>query len=121
MTIMGERELREKYGGKLAKAINRAIRAELPGGNAALDTLTQLAGPAMQSGWKERNGDPTPQAVAYFKHKRNVVEKLEAEIRSRWQIPQEESASSKPRRRHGARMDHGRKSAKSHRRGQKRK
>ena len=27
---MGERELREKYGGKLAKAINRAIRAEVP-------------------------------------------------------------------------------------------
>lgn len=114
---MGERELREKYGGKLAKAINRAIRAELPGGNAALDTLTQLAGPAMQSGWKERNGDPTPEAVAYFKHKRNVVEKLEAEIRSRWQMPQEESASSKPRRKRSSRTNQAdRKPAKAYRR-----
>lgn len=37
---MGERELRDKYGGKRAKAINRAIRAELDGGNEALDRLT---------------------------------------------------------------------------------
>ena len=39
---MGEKELRTKYGGKLAKAINRAIRAEIAGGNEALDKLTQL-------------------------------------------------------------------------------
>lgn len=114
---MGERELREKYGGKLAKAINRAIRAELPDGNAALDTLTQLAGPARHSGWKECNGDPTPQAVAYFKHRRNVVEKLEAEIRSRWQIPQEESPSQKVRhRRRGKVHQSRRKPAKPNRR-----
>ena len=36
---MGEKELREKYGGKLLKAINRAIRAEVTGGNEALDRL----------------------------------------------------------------------------------
>ena len=39
---MGERELRAKYGGKLAKAINRAIRAEVKGGNEALDKLTAI-------------------------------------------------------------------------------
>jgi hypothetical protein len=100
---MGERELREKYGGKLAKAINRAIRAECPGGNEALDKLTALAGPAMQSGWKERNGDPTPEAVLYFKHQRNVVDKLEVLIREKWGIPPErkpetKSRQTKPRR-----------------------
>lgn len=40
---MGTRELRETYGkksGSAREAINRAIRAELPGGNEALDALT---------------------------------------------------------------------------------
>jgi hypothetical protein len=84
---MGERELREKYGGKLAKAINRAIRAEVIGGNAALDKLTQLAGPARQSGWKSRTGVPTPEAAAYFKHKKEVVDRMDAQVRQRWGIP----------------------------------
>ena len=84
---MGERELRTKYGGKLAKAINRAIRAEIEGGNEALDKLTQLAGPALQSHWKDRQGRDTAEAVAYFKHKREVVERMEAEVRKRWGIP----------------------------------
>ena len=53
---MGEREIREKYGGKLPKAINRAIRAEVIGGNAALDKLTQLAGPPGTA------AGPTPRA-----------------------------------------------------------
>lgn len=101
---MGERELREKYGGKLAKAINRAIRAEIEGGNEALDTLTKLAGPAMQSGWKAPNGDPTPEAVLYARHKRNVVDKLESIIRRKWEIPEEHLNSfsretRKPRKR----------------------
>src|SRR6476620_10985968 len=95
---MGERELRAKYGGKLPKAINRAIRAELSGGNEALDTLTALAGPAMQSGWKERNGNPTEPAVAYFKHKRTVVDKMEAEIRRKYGIPMESARDTKPKR-----------------------
>ena len=84
---MGERELREKYGGKLAKAINRAIRAETPGGNEALDKLTQLAGAARQSRWKDHSGKDTPEAVAYFKHKRDVVDRLDAQVRKRWGIP----------------------------------
>ena len=86
---MGERELRDRYGGKLAKAINRAIRAEIEGGNEALDTLTKLAGPAMQSGWQAPNGDPTPEAVAYARHKRTVVDKLESIIRKKWGIPED--------------------------------
>lgn len=107
---MSEREIREKYGGKLAKAINRAIRAEVPGGNEALDTLTQLAGPALHSGWKDRSGNPTPEATAYYRHKRDVVDKMEATVRRTWGIPDEvkrrtkqptnpRSRSAKPRKR----------------------
>lgn len=94
---MGEREIREKYGGKLAKAINRAIRAELPGGNEALDRLTHLAAPILQAGWEDRHGNPTPEATAYFKHKREVVDKLEAEVRKRWGIPNEQTKTIKRR------------------------
>ncbi len=83
---MGEKELREKYGGKLAKAINRAIRAEVAGGNEALDKLTQLAGPARQSGWKARSGKSTPEADAYHEHLK-VIAKMDAEVRRRWGIP----------------------------------
>lgn len=94
---MGEREIREKYGGKLAKAINRAIRAEIPGGNEALDKLTQLAGPAWRSGWNAKNGKPTVEATAYFKHKREVVDKMEAQIRKQWGVPAEEPPKEKSR------------------------
>src|SRR3954453_19783911 len=73
VTAMGEREIRAKYGGHLAKAINRAIRAEVDGGNEALERLTQLAGAARQSRWTDRQGRPTPEAAAYFRHKREVV------------------------------------------------
>lgn len=84
---MGERELRTKYGGKLAKAINRAIRAELPGGNEALDKLTHLAGAARHSHWKDKAGRPTAEAAAYFRHQREVVEPMEAQVRRKWGIP----------------------------------
>ncbi len=84
---MGEHEIREKYGGKLAKAINRAIRAEVPGGNEALDRLTQLAGAARQSHWEDKAGRPTPEAAAYFKHQRDVLERMEAQVRQRWRVP----------------------------------
>lgn len=93
----GEREIRAKYGGKLAKAINRAIRAELPGGNEALDRLTHLAAPILQAGWEDHHGNPTPEAAAYFKHKRDVVDKLEAEVRKRWGIPIEQTKTMKRR------------------------
>ena len=93
---MGEKELREKYGGKLAKAINRAIRAEVTGGNEALNKLTQLAGPALHSHWKDRMGQDTPEAAAYFKHKREVVDRMEAEVRKRWGVPPDKATQAKP-------------------------
>ena len=94
---MSEKAIREKYGGKLAKAINRAIRAEIAGGNAALDQLTQLAGPALHSGWYEASGKPTAEAAKYFKHKHEVVDKMEAKIRSTWKIPASREKSDKRR------------------------
>ncbi len=117
---MGERELREKYGGKLAKAINRAIRAECPGGNAALDKLTQLSGPILQAGFEDHHGNPTPEAAAYFKHKRQVVDKLEALVREKWGIPAEGKRPPKPRQRRTSKVDQAdRKPAKAYRRAPK--
>ena len=78
---MHDRKIRDKYGGKLAKAINRAIRAEVPGGNQALDKLTELAGAARHSGWKDRSGRDTPEAAAYFRHKHEVLGPMDAEVR----------------------------------------
>lgn len=84
---MGEREIRAKYGGHLPKAINRAIRAEVPGGNEALDRLTHLAGAARQSHWHDAKGRPTPEAEAYYRHQRDVIARMEAEVRKRWGVP----------------------------------
>lgn len=96
---MNDQKIRAKYGGKLPKAINRAIRAELPGGNEALDKLTQLAGAARQSGWKDRGGNATAEASAYFQHKRDVIDKMTAEIRRRWSVPPEETSERSPKQR----------------------
>ena len=95
---MGERELREKYGGKLPKAINRAIRAEIPGGNEALDQLTHLAAAAKQSHWHDKAGRPTPEAEAYYKHQRNVIERMEAQVRKTWAVPAGASGTGATRR-----------------------
>ncbi len=88
---MGERELRAKYGGKLAKAINRAIRAEVKGGNEALDKLTELAGPARHSRWKDSSGHDTAEAAAYYRHQ-EVIARMDAEVRKRWGVPPEKKS-----------------------------
>ncbi|HWE00958.1 MAG TPA: hypothetical protein VG326_01015 [Tepidisphaeraceae bacterium] len=95
---MDDKKIRAKYGGKLPKAINRAIRAEIPGGNEALDKLTQLAGAARQSQWKDRAGHQTPEAVAYFRHKRDVVDRMDAQVRKKWGVGPAEGAEEKPER-----------------------
>lgn len=38
---MGFKELRQKYGKTSARAVNAAIRAEMPGGGIILDLLTK--------------------------------------------------------------------------------
>jgi hypothetical protein len=92
-----DRKIREKYGGKLPKAINRAIRAEIPGGNEALDKLTLLAGAARHSGWKDKAGKDTPEAFAYFKHQREVIDKMIAQTRQRWGLPSEHDKTQRRR------------------------
>ena len=103
---MSEKTLREKYGGKLAKAINRAIRAEIPGGNEALDKLTVLAGAARQSHWKDDEGDHTVESKAYYRHQRDVIDVMEAKIREKWDIPPSEQSlireASRPQKRPGS-------------------
>lgn len=81
---MGEKELREKYGGKLAKAINRAIRAELPDGNAALDKLAKLSGKANSAGKETPDGKPP--AVKAFEQQQKIVAAMEATIRQKYGI-----------------------------------
>src|SRR5690242_10325829 len=98
---MSERELRDKYGGKLAKAINRAIRAEVPGGNEALDRLTHLAGAARHSHWKDHAGHETPEAAAYFKHKKEVVDRMDADVRRRWGVPADDGQKTRRRKASG--------------------
>ncbi|MDB5296258.1 MAG: hypothetical protein JWO31_2241 [Phycisphaerales bacterium] len=88
---MGEKEIRAKYGGKLAKAVNRAIRAEVGGGGKALDKLTELAGAARHSGWKDKDGKDTPEATAYYKHLKDVVGGMETEVCRRWGIQLEQA------------------------------
>src|SRR5258708_27088908 len=83
---MHDREIRAKYGGKLPKAINRAIRAEIPGGNEALDKLTDLAGAARQSHWKDHAGNHTAEASAYYRHKRDVIDVMDAQVRRKWGV-----------------------------------
>jgi hypothetical protein len=90
---MSEKSIREKYGGKLPKAINRAIRAEVPGGNEALDKLTALAAAARQSHWKDLQGKHTKEATAYYRHKRDVIDAMGSQVRKKWQIP----ATAQPR------------------------
>ena len=96
MDDKADRKIRAKYGGKLPKAINRAIRAEIPGGNEALDKLTQLAGAARQSGWKDRDDNPTPEAAAYYRHKRDVIDRMDAQVRKKWGVPPDEGNYTKP-------------------------
>jgi hypothetical protein len=98
ITPMGERELREKYGGKLAKAINRAIRAEVPGGNEALDRLTDLAAAAKQSHWHDKAGRPTLEAETYYKHQRDVIGRMDAQVRKTWAVPADAGRDSAAKR-----------------------
>jgi len=95
----GRKELREKYGGKLAKASTGRSGRRCPAA-CRLDRLT-IGRPAMHSGWKERNGKPTEAAAAYFKHKQQVVEKMEAIVRQKWGSRWKQKTAKVKRKRSG--------------------
>jgi hypothetical protein len=70
---MSNQDLAAKYGsGNRARLINKAIRAELVGGNEALHALDRL----------RIHGGPALDLV------RDIVEAMAAEIRRRYNIPQ---------------------------------
>jgi len=77
----------------------------VPGGNVALDRLTDLAGPAMHSGWKERNGKPTEAAAAYFKHNARSSKRWKPFVRQKWGIPMETEKPAKVKRKRSGKID----------------
>lgn len=81
------RELREKYNkssGSAREAINRAIRAELAGGNEVLDAIELFHKIVSRLGEFEADGK-TP-TVAQVAHDRlsSIAKAMEAEIRRRY-------------------------------------
>jgi hypothetical protein len=85
------RELRRKYGktsGSAREAINRAIRAELAGGNEALDGLELFHKIVLRLGEFEADGrTPTLAQVAHDRLA-GIANALEAEIRRRYAMPE---------------------------------
>lgn len=78
--------LRRKYGGKTAEAINRAIRAEVPGGDEALDRLRDWRMICSRLGW----GDGLPEEplhVTAYRHLLEIVDAMEEAVRERYGLP----------------------------------
>ncbi len=81
------KELREKYqASKPRVAINRAIRAECPGGDEALDAKDYWFKIAERDGWRDHRDEPTTPAFAYALADA-IVKKMEDAIRARWGMP----------------------------------
>ncbi|MDQ3288925.1 MAG: hypothetical protein M3Q42_11845 [Pseudomonadota bacterium] len=81
MAPMSTKELREKYVKSNAKAaINAAIRAELPGGDEALDVLERLHHRVQETASRD--------AGFALDQLRLVVAAMEAEIRRRYGMPE---------------------------------
>lgn len=77
---MGTRELQEKYAASNGKqAMNRAIRAEIPGGDEALDGRERV--------YLAHKANPTKEAGIALAEFHEVVAAMEAEIRRRYDMP----------------------------------
>jgi hypothetical protein len=83
---MGRRELAEVYGknNNLSRNVNAAIRAELPGGNEALDALHAIA--------SSRDATPGTQIEMALQYVRAIVNAMGNEIRSRYGVPVREES-----------------------------
>jgi hypothetical protein len=80
MAGMGTKELREKYEASGTKqAINRAIRAELVGGDLVLDGMTRFRDLVRTGGSNEAG-----EALEVL---REIAAQMEAEIRRRYDLP----------------------------------
>lgn len=77
--------LRSKYGGKISEALNRAIRAECPGGAAVLDRINDAHKICQRLGW----GDNTTSAkepvhVTAYRWLIEIADDMEAAVRARY-------------------------------------
>lgn len=86
MSLDDLRKAHNKRGGPAREAINRAIRAELVGGNEALDALTKLhemQHAIIRRGMPQREIDICQVAMERIA---GIVAAMESEIRRRYQL-----------------------------------
>jgi hypothetical protein len=86
---MGTRELKTKYGtnGGTAAALNRAIRAEIPGGAETLDVL-ELAHQIVRRAGEFEAGGRTPTIAQVFHDRLSAIANaMEAAVRLRYEMP----------------------------------
>jgi len=81
------RELRERHGGSTsAQAINRAIRAEIPGGAKVLEALELWHHICRRRGWPA-HGQPEPEHVRAYRDLLGIAQAMEDDVRARWGMP----------------------------------
>ena len=81
---MTQKDLRDAHGeGKLRQVLNRAIRAEIPGGPETLDALELAHKILRRTGETEASGQPTIAKVAYDRLC-GIADAMESEIRRRY-------------------------------------
>ena len=78
MPAMSAHDLTEKYGGNTARAINKAIRAELPAGALVLDGLDRLN--------QLTRAARTPELGEALDILRSIADEMRAEIRRRYEV-----------------------------------
>jgi hypothetical protein len=84
---MSSQTLREKYDAKLLpRAVNKAIRAEIPGGDEALAALELAHGFLRRAGVRNAADSDLPQARMYMAVLA-IVDAMEDEVRQRYDIP----------------------------------
>lgn len=77
--------LRSKYGGKLHEALNRAVRAECPGGGLALDRINDAHKICQRLGWGENTTPATePVHVTAYRWLIEIADEMEASVRARY-------------------------------------
>lgn len=96
---MSYRALKARYKGKTREAINKAIRAECPGGDEALDGLNDWHKVCEHRGWQgaDGRGEESLQVTAY-RHLLEIVDAMEDSVRARYSLPEREDREDLSRR-----------------------
>lgn len=81
---MPTKRLRDEYGGNPRSAMNRAIRAECAGGEAALDALEYWHGVCIERGFGAGGDQPDPYHVQAYARTMEIVDAMEDDVRQRW-------------------------------------